>query len=47
MGGTDVFKASLFTGYALPKINIKSKIKKCFSGKKLSHCEWVSHRFIR
>ena len=28
MGGKDVFKASLFTGYELPKINIINKTKK-------------------
>jgi len=28
MGGKDVFKASLFTGYELPKISIISKTNK-------------------
>ena len=28
IGGNEVFKASLFTGYELPKINIIDKIKK-------------------
>ena len=28
MGGKDVFKASLFTGYELPKINIMNKTKR-------------------
>ena len=32
MGGKDVFKASLFTGYELPKISIISKTnKRCLS----------------
>ena len=48
IGGTESFNANFVIGKALPyAIAIKSKINKCLKGNLLSHCEWVSHRFIR
>ena len=47
IGGTESFKTNFVTGKALPCATaIKSKINKCFKGNSLSHCKWVSHRFI-
>ena len=47
IGGTESFNTNLVIGKALPwAAAIKSKINKCFKGNLLSHCEWVSHRFI-
>ena len=48
IGGTELFKANLATGKALPcAAIIKSKINKCLIGKSLTHCERIRHWLIR